>query len=57
MNNKDIPEGFIPFVTIGELDGYLMVYTAESHENTVDIIQRTLDVMTDSDENQEMTLQ
>ena len=57
MNKPDIPEGFIPLVTIGELDGYLMVYTAESHENTIDIIQRTLDVMTDSDENQEMTLQ
>lgn len=57
MNKPDIPANFIPLVTIGELDGYLMVYTAESHENTVDIIQRTLDVMTDSDKNQEMTLQ
>lgn len=57
MNKSDIPQAFIPLVTIGELDGYLMVYTAESHENTVDIIQRTLDVMTGSDENQEMTLQ
>lgn len=58
MNNKVIPEGFIPMVTIGEIDGYLMVYTSESHEDTLDILEKTLEVMTESgDDHQGMTLQ
>lgn len=57
MKDKIIPEGFIPMVTIGQLDGCLMVYTAESHDDTIDILEKTLEVMLDSDEHQDMTLQ
>lgn len=57
MKDKIIPEGFIPMVTIGQLNGYLTVFTAESHDDTIDILERTLEVMLDSDEHQDMTLQ
>lgn len=57
MTDKSIPEGFIPLVTIGELEGYLMVYTSEEHEYVIEILERTLDVLQNSDKDQEMTLQ
>lgn len=57
MKNKMIPEGFVPMITIGELDGYLMVYTSESHEDVLEILERTLDVLENGDKDQEMTLQ
>lgn len=57
MTDKAIPEGFVPMVTIGELEGYLMVYTSEEHEYVIEILERTLDVLQNGDKDQEMTLQ
>jgi hypothetical protein len=57
MNDKSIPEGFVPLITIGEIDGYLMVYTSEAHEDVLEILERTLDVLENGDKDQEMTLQ
>jgi hypothetical protein len=57
MTDKPIPEGFVPMVTIGELEGYLMVYTSEEHEYVIEILERTLDVLQNGDKDQEMTLQ
>lgn len=57
MTDKSIPEGFIPLVTIGEVDGYLVVFTAEEHDYTLEILERTVDVLRGSDKDQEMTLQ
>jgi hypothetical protein len=57
MTDKSIPEGFVPMVTIGELEGYLMVYTSEEHEYVIEILERTLDVLQNGDKDQEMTLQ
>lgn len=57
MSNKLIPENFVPMITIGELDGYLMVYTSESHEDVLELLERTLDVLENGDKDQEMTLQ
>jgi len=57
MTDKLIPDGFVPLVTIGELDGYLMVYTSEAHEDVLEILERTLDVLENGDKDQEMTLQ
>lgn len=57
MTEKFIPEGFVPMVTIGELEGYLMVYTSEAHEDVIAILEKTLDVLENGDKDQEMTLQ
>ena len=57
MTDNFIPEGFIPIVTVGEKDGYLMVFTAEDHDYTIEILERTIDVLRESDKDQEMTLQ
>jgi hypothetical protein len=57
MKDRNIPAGFIPLVTIGELDGYLMVYTAESHDDTLEILERTIEVLSGTDTNQGMTMQ
>jgi len=57
MTDKLIPDGFVPLITIGEIDGYLMVYTSEAHEDVLEILERTLDVLENGDKDQEMTLQ
>jgi len=57
MTEKSIPDNFIPLVTIGEIEGYLMVYTAASHEDVLDILERTLEVLQEGDKDQELTLQ
>jgi hypothetical protein len=57
MTDKSIPEGFVPLITIGEIDGYLMVYTSEPHEDVLEILEKTLDVLQNGDKDQEMTLQ
>ncbi len=57
MTDKSIPEGFVPLITIGEIDGYLMVYTSEPHEDVLEILEKTLDVLEKGDKDQEMTLQ
>ena len=57
MIEKGLPPEFVPMVTIGEIDGYLMVYTAEKHEDTIRILEQTLDVLKSGDKYQEMTLQ
>ena len=57
MNDKSIPADFVPLITIGEIDGYLMVYTSEQHEDVLEILERTLDVLENGDKDQEMTLQ
>jgi hypothetical protein len=57
MTDKSIPEGFVPLITIGEIDGYLMVYTSEAHEDVLEILERTIDVLENGDKDQEMTLQ
>lgn len=57
MKEKSIPENFIPLVTIGEIEGYLMVYTAAPHEDVLDILERTLEVLQEGDKDQERTLQ
>jgi hypothetical protein len=57
MTDNFIPEGFIPIVTVGEKDGYLMVFTTEGHDYTIEILERTIDVLRESDKDQEMTLQ
>lgn len=31
---KDVPEGFVPLVIIGEHEGQLLVMTSETHEET-----------------------
>jgi hypothetical protein len=57
MKENSIPANFIPLVTIGEIEGYLMVYTAAPHDNVLDILERTLEVLQDGDKDQELTLQ
>lgn len=57
MKEKSIPDNFIPLVTIGEIEGYLMVYTAAAHEDVLDILERTIEVLQEGDKDQEMTLQ
>ena len=57
MKNKQIPEGFIPMVTIGEQDGYLMMFTTEDHEYTLELIETTATMLRGSDKDQGMTLQ
>ena len=57
MTDKSIPDGFVPLITIGEIDGYLMVYTSEPHEDVLEILEKTLDVLQNGDKDQEMTLQ
>jgi hypothetical protein len=53
----NIPPDFIPLVIIGELDGYLMVYTAETHDNTVNILHTTLTVIEEEGKDNQMTMQ
>jgi hypothetical protein len=57
MKENSIPNNFIPLVTIGEIEGYLMVYTAAPHEDVLDILERTLEVLQGKDKDQELTLQ
>jgi hypothetical protein len=45
--DKPYPEGFEPLVVIGEVDGYLMVFTAESNEVTQDLLENALYILSE----------
>jgi hypothetical protein len=57
MKENSIPENFIPLVTIGEIEGYLVIYTAASHEDVLDILEQAAEVLQEGDKDQELTLQ
>lgn len=44
---NDLPEGFVPLVLIGELDNYVMMYTAVSTEETLELLEATLEQVAD----------
>lgn len=39
------PENFVPLLVIGEQEGYLMVYTAESNEETRKLLEDALYIL------------
>ncbi len=43
----ELPEGFIPLLVIGELDGYVMMYTAVNTEDTLELLEQTLEQVVD----------
>lgn len=45
--NQPYPEGFVPLVVIGEVDGYLMVFTAESNEETGALLENALYILSE----------
>jgi hypothetical protein len=53
----DIPPDFMPLIVIGELDGYLLVYTSETHDEVLNILHTALSVIEEEGKDNRMTMQ
>lgn len=56
---REYPEGFNPLIVIGEVDGYLTVYTALTNDEVCDILEQAYSAIEENsyDENVVATLQ
>lgn len=46
----NIPEGFEPLIMIGIVNDDLMLFTNQSNDGTIDILEQTLEFVVDGDE-------
>lgn len=46
----NIPEGFEPLIMIGIVDDDLMLFTNQSNDGTIDLLEQTLEFVVDGDE-------
>lgn len=57
MKSTGLPEGFIPLITVGEKDGYLMIFTVEDHDYTIELLETAAEELRGTERDQGMTLQ
>lgn len=46
----NIPEGFEPLIMIGIVNDDLMLFTNQSNDGTIDLLEQTLEFVVDGDE-------
>lgn len=46
---NDLPKSFIPLFIIGEIDGYIHVYTKLTNDESIDLLEDVLESVASSD--------
>lgn len=52
---KEIPEGFVPLIIIGEHDGQIIVMTSETHEETGALLEDAYYILQEQESEQSFT--